>query len=464
MFESLSDRIGGIINKLRGRGKLTEADVKEALREVRRALLEADVSLPVVKAFVQKVQERAVGEELWKSLTPGQLVVKHVRDELQELLGGETAELKFAKKGPTVVLMVGLNGSGKTTSSGKLALHFKKQGKKPVLAATDVYRPAAIKQLEVLGKQIDVPVFAMGDKNDPVQISKAAVAHAEKEDRDLVIIDTAGRLHAHDELMRELEETRKAVKPDEVLLVVDAMTGQDAVNIAEQFSKRIGVTGIVMSKLDGDARGGAALSVKEVTGCPIKFIGVGEKLSALEQFHPDRMAGRILGMGDVLGLIEKAEQAMDEEEAAKLEKKILEDKFNLEDFLSQMQQIRRLGPLQDIVKMLPGMGNNAALKNLQVDESKFARMEAIIRSMTVQERRHPDILNASRKKRIARGSGNDVSEINTLLKQFEMLQQMMRHLTGGAGGPGGKKKKQKKGKGKKGRRKVKGMPFRLPFR
>ncbi len=461
MFESLSERISGVIKKLRGRGKLTEEDVNVALREVRRALLEADVSLPVVRDFIKKVKDRAVGEELWKSLTPGQLVVKYVRDELTELMGGETAELNKAEQGPTVIMMVGLNGTGKTTSSGKLALHLKKKGKKPLLAATDVYRPAAIKQLEVLGKQIGVDVFQMGDKTDPINISRAAVAQGEREKHDYVIIDTAGRLTLNEELMQELQKTHEAVTPHETLLVVDAMTGQDAVNIAEEFTKRLTVTGIVMTKLDGDARGGAALSVKHVTGSPVKFVGMGEKLSALDQFHPDRMSSRILGMGDVLGLIEKAEQAIDEEEAAALERKIREDNFTLEDFLGQMRQIRKLGPLQDIVKMLPGMGGNAALQNLQVDEKKFSRMEAIICSMTKDERRRPDILNASRKKRVAKGSGNDVSEVNQLLKQFDMLRTMMRKLTGGGPGSGKKNRKKKK----KGRRRIKGvMPFRLPFK
>ncbi len=460
MFESLSERIGGILDKLRGRGKLKEADVKEALREVRRALLEADVSLPVVKAFVARVEERAVGEELWKSLTPGQLVVKHVKDELVELMGGEAAPLDIAKHKPTVVMMVGLNGSGKTTSTGKLGLHLKKNGTKALLAATDVYRPAAIKQLEVLGKQIGVDVFQMGEKTDPLNIAKAAISHGERESYDVVIIDTAGRLHANEELMGELERTKEAVEPHEVLLVVDAMTGQDAVNIAEQFAERIGVTGIVMTKLDGDARGGAALSVKEVTGCPIKFIGVGEKLSALEIFHPDRMASRILGMGDVLSLIEKAEQAMDEEEAARLEKKILENKFNLDDFLSQMQQIKRLGPLQDIVKMLPGV-NASMMKDLNVDEKRFSHMEAIIRSMTLKERKYPELLNASRKKRVAKGSGTEVSEVNQLLKQFEMLQSMMQSLAGGGPPMAGQRSMKKKKKGKKGKKKIKGMPFRF---
>lgn len=477
MFESLSEKISGVIDKLRGRGKLSEADVKDALREVRRALLEADVSLSVVKTFIEKVREKAVGEELWKSLTPGQLVVKHVRDELVALMGGEATPLEMSADPPTVIMLVGLNGHGKTTSSGKLALHLKEREKKKVLlAATDVYRPAAIKQLEVLGEQLGVPVFQMGDKNDPVDISKAAVAHAQKEGFDVLIVDTAGRLHVDSELMDELERTRKAIDPDEVLMVVDAMTGQDAVNIAEQFAKQIKTTGVIMTKLDGDARGGAALSVREVTGQPIKFIGLGERLQALEVFHPDRMASRILGMGDVLGLIEKAEQTMDEESAAALEAKILENNFDLDDFLGQMQQIKKLGPLQDIIKMLPGVGNNPALRELNVDESRFSRMEAIIRSMTVKERRHPEIINASRKKRIAAGSGNEVSEVNNLLKQFGMLQKMMSSLTGGGGFPGmprlpGMPNKKGKGKGqshnpnKKGKKKIKGMglPFKMPF-
>lgn len=477
MFESLSEKISGVIDRLRGRGKLSEADVKDALREVRRALLEADVSLSVVKTFIDKVREKAVGEELWKSLTPGQLVVKHVRDELIALMGGEATPLEMSPDPPTVIMLVGLNGHGKTTSSGKLALHLKEREKKKVLlAATDVYRPAAIKQLEVLGEQLGVPVFHMGDKNDPVDISKAAVAHAQKEGFDVVIVDTAGRLHVDSELMDELERTRKAIDPDEVLMVVDAMTGQDAVNIAEQFAKQIKTTGVIMTKLDGDARGGAALSVREVTGQPIKFIGLGERLQALEVFHPDRMASRILGMGDVLGLIEKAEQTMDEEEAALLEQKILENNFDLNDFLGQMQQIKKLGPLQDIIKMLPGVGNNPALRELNVDESRFSRMEAIIRSMTIKERRHPEIINASRKKRIAAGSGNEVSEVNNLLKQFGMLQKMMSSLTGGGGFPGmprlpgmpnkkGKGKNQSQNPNKKGKKKIKGMglPFKMPF-
>jgi len=473
MFESLSERISGVIDKLRGRGKLSEEDVKNALREVRRALLEADVSLSVVKKFISQVREKAIGEELWKSLTPGQLVVKHVRDELVELMGGAAVPLEMSADPPTVIMMVGLNGAGKTTTSGKLARHLTEREKKKVLlAATDVYRPAAIKQLEVLGEQLNVPVFQMGDKNSPVDIAKAAVTHARNEEFDVVIVDTAGRLQANEELMRELEETREALQPTETLLVLDAMTGQDAVNIANQFAQRIKTSGVILTKLDGDARGGAALSVREVTGMPIKFIGVGERLQALEVFHPDRMASRILGMGDVLGLIEKAELTMDEDEAAALEAKILENNFDLNDFLNQMKQIRKLGPLQDIIKMLPGVGNNPALKDLQVDEGRFSRMEAIICSMTKIERRRPDVINASRKKRIALGSGNEVSEVNQLLKQFTMLQKMMESLTGGGGMPGmprlpGMPKRGKKpNKNKKGKKKLKGigLPFKMPFR
>lgn len=445
MFESLSERLGAVFKRLRGRGKLTEEDVNEALREVRRALLEADVSLPVVRDFVAKVKEKAIGEELFKSMTPGQQVVKYVRDGLVELMGGQAARLQFNSKPPTVIMMCGLHGAGKTTSSGKLSLYLKGAGRHPMLAATDVYRPAAIQQLEVLGKQIDVPVFQKGTEADPVDIAKHAIEQARNSGRDVVVIDTAGRLHIDAELMDELRRLKAEVNPDEILLVVDAMTGQDAVNIARDFNEALGITGVVMTKLDGDARGGAALSVRHVTGAPLKFVGVGEKLSALEPFHPDRMAGRILGMGDVLSLIEKAEQAMDEEKAAELEAKLRQAKFDLNDLLDQMQQIRKMGPLQDILKMIPGLGNQ--VKDLQVDESQIKRVEAIIQSMTPDERRNPDKLNASRKRRVAVGSGNDVSDINRLLKQYEMMKKMMKGL-GDMGRPG-----------KKGKR----LPFRMPF-
>ena len=444
MFDSLTERISGVLNRLRGRGKLTEADVTEALREVRRALLEADVSLPVVKQFIAQVKERATGEELWKSLTPGQLVVKHVRDCLVELMGGEQADLNLSDEPPTVILMVGLHGAGKTTSTGKLARFMKGRGMNPMMAATDIYRPAAIKQLEVLGKQLDIPVYQLGENASPLNICRGAYKQAKENGHDILLIDTAGRLHVDDDLMAELKQAKEEVKPQEVLLVVDAMTGQDAVNIAQVFSEQIGITGVVMTKLDGDARGGAALSVRHVTGAPIKYIGLGEKTSALEAFHPDRMASRILGMGDVLGLIEKAEQAIDEEQAADLEKKIRENQFDLDDFLKQMQQIRKLGSITDLLSMLPGIGSK--IKELPVDEGAIKRMEAIIQSMTLPERRKPELLNASRKKRIARGSGNDVGEVNRLVKHFEMVRGVMKMFAG-------PKPKFKKG----------GLPFKLPF-
>lgn len=444
MFDSLTERIQGVLNKLRGRGKLTEADVNDALREVRRALLEADVSLAVVKEFINQVKTRAIGEELWKSLTPGQLVVKHVRDCLVELMGGTQAELNLADSPPTVILMVGLHGAGKTTSTGKLALFMKNKGFKPMMAATDIYRPAAIKQLEVLGNQLGIPVYQLGENATPLNICRGAYKQAKDNGHDVLLIDTAGRLHVDGDLMEELKIAKEEMKPQEVLLVVDAMTGQDAVNIASQFSEQIGITGVVMTKLDGDARGGAALSVRQVTGAPIKYIGMGEKSSALEPFHPDRMASRILGMGDVMSLIEKAEQAIDEEQAQLLEKKIRENQFDLDDFLKQMQQIRKLGSITDLLSMLPGVGS--AIKDLPVDEKAISRMEAIIQSMTAQERRRPEILNASRKKRVAKGSGNQVAEVNRLVKHFDMVKNMMKMFTG-------PKPKFKKGS----------LPFRLPF-
>ncbi|MCE7869615.1 signal recognition particle protein [bacterium CPR1] len=448
MFESLSDKIGSVLKRLRNRGKLTEEDVMEALREVRRALLEADVSLPVVKEFVDGIKKKAVGEELWKSLTPGQLVVKHVRDGLVELMGGETARLHMATTPPTVILMMGLHGAGKTTTTGKLGLHLKNQGHRPLLVATDVYRPAAIQQLQVLGKQLDISVFEMGSGANPVEIASEAMKYARQHAHDVVLVDTAGRLHIDEELMAELRATHDAVQPQEKLLVVDAMTGQDAVNIAKTFTEQLGVTGIVLTKLDGDARGGAALSVRQVTGSPIKFIGVGEKLGALEPFHPDRMAGRILGMGDVLSLIEKAEAAMDEDTAEKLEKKLRDASFNLEDFLEQMRQMKKMGPMGDLLKLVPGLGGQ--LKNLpagamEQGEGEMKRIEAIILSMTPRERRNPDVLNASRKRRVARGSGVEVSDINQLLKKFEMIKKIMKTFS----------KPPKRGKG--------GFPFKLPF-
>lgn len=461
MFESLQDRLSGVFSALRGRGKLNEKDVDQALREVRRALLEADVNVKVARDFIAKVKERAVGEELWKSLTPGQLVVKHVRDELTELMGGENHQLAQAEGKPTAVMIVGLNGAGKTTSSGKLAKLLKRQGRKPLLAATDVYRPAAIEQLQTLGKQIKIPVFSLGTQKTPQEIAQAAMEHAKDNHFDTVIIDTAGRLQVDEELMKELKQTNDLIKAEEILLVADAMTGQEAVNIAQEFNTHVSLTGIILTKMDGDARGGAALSMRQATGAPIKFVGLGEKVDAFEPFYPDRIASRILGMGDVLSLIEKAEENLDREAALELEKKILQNDFNLEDFLKQMRQIKKLGPLQDLIKMIPGVGNNPALKNMQVDESKFGRLEAMILSMTPAERQQPKILNGSRKKRIAKGSGVEVSELNILLQQFQTMQKMMQKMAGGGQSPPGKGKGRRKGKKK---RKGPRMPFNFSFK
>lgn len=431
MFESLSERLGEVFKKLRGRGKLSENDINEALREVRRALLEADVSLSVVKEFVAKVKERAMGEELMRSMTPGQQVIKYVRDELIELMGSETAGLNFAPKGTSIFMMCGLHGAGKTTSSAKLANYLKTSGRKPMLVATDVYRPAAVQQLEVLSKQVGVPIYKPQEGQDPVDITRKAVEWAQSNGRDVVIIDTAGRLTIDEQLMDELRRQKEAVNPHEVIIVVDAMTGQDAVSVAKEFHSTLGLTGVIMTKLDGDARGGAALSVRHVTGAPLKFIGVGEKISGFEPFHPDRMAGRILGMGDVLTLIEKAEEAIDKEEALKLEEKLRKNKFDLEDLLGQMQQIRRLGPLGDIMRLLPGIGNQ--LKDIPIDDKQIKRVEAIIQSMTPEERRNPEILDASRKQRIAKGCGSDVTAINQLLRLHEMMCGMMRSFGAGKG-------------------------------
>jgi signal recognition particle subunit SRP54 len=447
MLDNIGERISAIFKSLGRRGKLTEADVNEAMREVQRALLEADVSLPVVKEFVGKVKEKAIGEAVWKSLTPGQLVIKYVRDELVELMGGQNEKIQIASQPPTIVMMVGLHGQGKTTSTGKLALQLKGQGRKPMLVACDVYRPAAITQLQVLGRQIDVPVYAEEKNPSPVDIARNALDAANKQGRDLIFIDTAGRLHVDDALMMELKELKAELKPHEILLVVDAMTGQDAVNVAKSFNDAVGIDGVVLTKFDGDARGGAALSVKAVTGKPIKFIGTGEKLSALEPFHPDRLVGRMLNMGDVLTMIERAEATMSAEQAEELERKIRKQQFDLQDFMEQLQQVRKMGPLQELLGMIPGLSNAAALKNLNVDERQFNRITAIIQSMTPKERHDPDVLNASRRKRIAAGSGTSVEEVNRLLKQFDMTKQMMKRLTGPGGpmgGGGGKKKPKKK--------------------
>lgn len=428
IFEGLSDRLQSVFQKMRGRGKLTEADVNEAMREVRLALLEADVNFKVVKDFVSRVKEKAVGEEVLASLTPVQHVIKIVHDELTELMGGTQSKLMVASKPPTIIMLVGLQGAGKTTTAGKLGALLKKQNKRPLLVAGDVYRPAAIQQLQVLGEQLDIPVFTMGDKVSPVAIAKAAVDEAERLGRDTVIIDTAGRLHINEVLMDELKAVKATVKPHEILLVVDAMTGQDAVTVAEAFHKELGIDGLIVSKLDGDARGGAALSVKAVTGRPIKFVGMGEKLDALEPFHPDRMASRILGMGDVLSLIEKAQSTFDVQKTQELERKLRKEDFTLDQFLEQMQQIKKLGSLESILGMLPGMGQMKKLQDVKIDEKEMAHVEAIIQSMTKEERRNPNILNGSRRKRIALGSGTRVQDVNRLLKQFEESRKMMKKM------------------------------------
>jgi signal recognition particle subunit SRP54 len=417
------------------------------MREVRLALLEADVNFKVVKDFVKKVSERAVGAEVLKSLTPGQQIIKIVNEELTALMGGEQSKIAASNRPPTVIMMVGLQGAGKTTTSGKLAnLLRKKYNRKPLLVAADIYRPAAIKQLQTLGKQLDMPVFSLGDQVSPVEIAKQAIAKAKEEHHDYVLIDTAGRLHVDEALMGELKDIKELTKPDEIFLVVDAMTGQDAVNVAQSFNEQLGLTGVVLTKLDGDTRGGAALSIRAVTQTPIKFVGLGEKLDALEPFHPERMASRILGMGDVLTLIEKAQANVDEEKAKELEQKMRTASFTLEDFLDQLGQVRNLGPLDELLKMMPGANKIKGLNNLQIDEKQIAHVEAIIRSMTKAEKNNPEILNAKRKNRIAKGSGRSVTEVNRLLKQFEDMKKMMKQMTG----------MQQKGKKKGG--------FKLPFK
>ena len=428
-FENLSNKLQEVFKQLRGKGKLTEADVKAAMREVKIALLEADVNFKIVKEFIKKVTERAVGSEVMESLTPGQQVIKIVNEELIALMGSTQSKLTFASHGPTVYMMVGLQGAGKTTTSGKLAGLLRKSGKRPLLVACDIYRPAAIKQLQVVGKTYDIPVFEMGDKVSPVEISKKAVEYARDNKNDVILIDTAGRLHINEELMDELKDIKDAVKPQEILLVVDAMTGQDAVTVAEGFDGQLGIDGIILTKLDGDARGGAALSVRSVTNKPIKYIGMGEKLEDLEPFYPDRMASRILGMGDVLSLIEKAQQNIDAKEAAEMEKKLRENDFTLEDFLSQMRKIRKMGPLKDLLGMMPGKNqlNMDALNNVDA-EKEMAHVEAIILSMTKAERNNPSMLNGPRKKRIALGSGRSIAEVNRLIKQFDEMKKMMKQL------------------------------------
>ncbi|MCY8136941.1 signal recognition particle protein [Bacillus inaquosorum] len=429
-FEGLADRLQQTISKIRGKGKVSEQDVKDMMREVRLALLEADVNFKVVKDFVKKVSERAVGQDVMKSLTPGQQVIKVVKEELTELMGGEESKIAVAKRPPTVIMMVGLQGAGKTTTSGKLAnLLRKKHNRKPMLVAADIYRPAAIKQLETLGKQLDMPVFSFGDQVSPVEIAKQAIEKAKEEHYDYVILDTAGRLHIDHELMDELTNVKEIANPEEIFLVVDSMTGQDAVNVAKSFNEQLGLTGVVLTKLDGDTRGGAALSIRAVTNTPIKFAGLGEKLDALEAFHPERMASRILGMGDVLTLIEKAQASVDEDKAKELEQKMRTMSFTLDDFLEQLGQVRNMGPLDELLQMMPGAGKMKGLKNIQVDEKQLNHVEAIIKSMTVLEKEQPDIINASRRKRIAKGSGTSVQEVNRLLKQFDEMKKMMKQMT-----------------------------------
>ena len=443
-FEGLSEKLQNTFKKLRGKGVLSESDINEAMREVKLALLEADVNFKVVKDFVDSVKSKALGAEIHASLNPAQQVIKIVNDELTELMGGAGSRLTYSPRGFTVLLMVGLQGTGKTTSCGKLALYLKNEGKKPMLAACDVYRPAAIDQLEIVGKQVDVPVYTERGTSDPVEIARHAVSEAEIKGYNVLIVDTAGRLQIDEELMNELEAIKAAIKPHEILLVVDAMTGQDAVNAAEGFDSRLGIDGVILTKLDGDARGGAALSVKKVTGKPIKFAGMGEKLDALEPFHPERMASRILGMGDMLSLIEQAEAAYDDEQAEKLEQKIRKNQFTLEDFLEQMGQVRKMGGLQKIVGMIPGVSAKQIRDtDFEQGEKDFARMEAIILSMTPKERQDPSILNASRRKRIADGSGQSVSQVNTLIKRFEDAKKMMKQFTGGGNKIKHKKKRRK---------------------
>ena len=429
-FEGLSSRLQEITRKLKGKARITDSDLKEVLREVKIALLEADVNYKIVKDFVKIIEEKALGQDVLKSLTPGQQVVKIVKDELVQLLGGEESKISFSSNPPTIIMLVGLQGSGKTTTAGKLANLIRKQGKNPLLVACDVYRPAAIKQLQVVGKQLNIPVYANEQTKDVVMIAKQAKSVAISKLNDVIILDTAGRLHVDEDLMQGLKDLKSSMHPHEILLVVDSMTGQDAVNVAEKFNTDLGVDGVVLTKLDGDTRGGAALSVKKVTGRPIKFAATGEKLSDIEEFHPERMASRILGMGDVLSIIEKAEEAFDEEEALKMEQKLRKQSFDLDDYLTQLRQMKKMGSFSSILKMLPGMGN---LKNIQIDDKEFDKVEAIICSMTKEERRNPKVLNGSRRLRIAKGSGTKVQDINKFMNSFEMTQKMMKKFTNNKG-------------------------------
>lgn len=434
-FESLSDKLQNVFKNLRGKGRLSEADVKAALKEVKMALLEADVSFKVVKQFVSTVQERAIGQDVLNSLTPGQMVIKIVHEELISLMGAETTEIALKPASEiTVIMMAGLQGAGKTTTTAKIAGKLKAKGRKPLLAACDVYRPAAIQQLQINGEKQGVPVFSMGDNQKPVNIAKAAIEHADKHGYNVVILDTAGRLHVDEDMMNELIEIKEAITVDQTLLIVDAMTGQDAVNVAEMFNSKVGIDGVILTKLDGDTRGGAALSIRAVTGRPILYIGMGEKLSDLEQFYPDRMASRILGMGDILSLIEKAELEVDEAKAKELSQKLKKADFDFNDFLDQMRQIKKMGGMSSIMGMMPGMPQMKG--NVEVDDSAMDRVEAIILSMTAQERANPSILNPSRKQRIAKGAGVDISEVNRIVKQFDQMKKMMKQLPGMMGGKG----------------------------
>ena len=427
MFEELTGRMEGIVRNLRGQGKLTEKNIDDSLRQVRRALLEADVNFKVARSFIDTVKEKALGQGVLKNLSPGQQMVGVVHRELISLMGEEAVEIAFAETSPTIVMLVGLQGSGKTTATGKLARFFLDAGRRPMLAAADVYRPAAVKQLQVLGEQLGVPVVSLGDGRSPETICRVAVDRAGQEDCDVVVLDTAGRLHVDEEMMEELSGIRGAVHPHEILLVVDGMTGQDAVNVAEAFDRRLDIDGCILTKMDGDARGGAALSIRQITRKPIKFVGVGEKLEALEVFHPERMASRILGMGDVVSLVERAQATIDVEEARKLETKLRKQTFDLEDFRSQLQQLGKMGSMQELVEMMPGF-NRKALKGMDMDEKALVRMEAILSSMTKHERARPVVINGSRRRRIARGSGTSVQEVNQLLKQYNMMQKMMKQL------------------------------------
>jgi len=429
MFEEITQKFELLFKKIRGQARITEANISETMRDIKRVLLEADVNYKVVKDFTDRVQQKAIGQEVLKSITPGQMLIKIIYDELVSLMGSTRADIKFSPVPPTVIMIVGLQGSGKTTFCAKLAYHLKHKGRHPLLVAGDVHRPAAVEQLKQLGEQIQVPVFAMDSEFDAVKIAKNGIEFAKKNYRDVVIVDTAGRMHIDEEMMREVELVKDAIKPNEILFVVDAMTGQEAVNVAKEFNDRLNFDGVVLTKLDGDARGGAALSIKAVTGKPIKFVSAGEKLDAIEPFYPDRMASRILGMGDIITLVEKAQKQVDEEKAKKLEEKLKKNQFTLEDFREQIREIRKMGPLKEILSMIPGLGSS--LRSVDIDEKELIKIEAIINSMTPEERRKPQIINASRKRRIAMGSGTTVQDVNRLLRQFEEMQKLLKQLNRG---------------------------------